>query len=334
MAEKFGLRAEIERYALHLSHGIRSPKRRREVAEEYADHIEDLIRAHTVRGVPEGEAFRLAREELGDSLKISELEAAVHNRDPLPSWLSVPLWILGAVLLVASYYVIPSSAYRAWFAFVCNVGLTVLWGYFFYFVYLFARALDLRREGVKKLKKYAREHGMTLRKNRSPYFSLLRRGGIPELTLETETAAYHLSLFATVKKRKSLYLYDCGLYSYSDHVGYMMLYTRHLAFTGPIAFLPVGMRYFPAFHSERVEVPRGMHLTPRVDWDAVAHPEKENVKVLLLSPIPFRVHGVVQGVKHELGDNKRFGDLRVFSFTGFHSYLEGLRISGRRRIDE
>lgn len=333
MAEKHGLYAEIERYALHLAGGIRSPKKRREVAAEYADHIEDLVRAHTLGGMSEGEAFRLAREELGDSLKISELEAAVHNRDPLPSYLRVLLWILGGALLLLSYYLIPSSIYRGWFAFACNIALIVLEVCAVYFVFLFLRALRLRYLGVKKLREYATANRMTLRKNRSPYVSLLRRGSIPELTLETETAAYHLSLFATVRKRKSLYLYDCGLYSYSDHVGYMMLYTHNLAFTGPIAFLPEGTHLFPPLHSEHIEVPRGMHLLPKVDWDAVAHAEKENVRVLLLSPIPFHAYGVEQGVKHELGDNKRFDGKRIFSFTGLLSYLEGLRISGKRHLD-
>lgn len=332
MAEELHLRREIKRYAEHLASGIRSPRRRREVAAEYADHLEDLVLSHMVAGMTEGEAFRLAREELGDSVKITELENAVYNRDPLPTLVTVLLWLLGGAAVISTYYLFDNDFYRAWFAFLCNMAVLALELSLLYTVYLFLRALRVRYVGLKRLTEYARENGMTLQRNARPLLSVFRRSRIPELTLFTAHTAYHLYLWATVRRRKSLYLYDCGLYSYSDHVGYMMLYTRNAALFGPAVFWPSNVRFFPTFHSEHVEVPRGMHLTPGMNFEGVAHPEKENVNVLLLNPIPFHVYGVTSGVKRELGDDAHFSGMRIWSFTGLISYLEGLRISGRRYI--
>ena len=51
MSEEFNLSREIERYTARITSGIRSPRTRARVQEEYRGHIEDYVDGAVLRGM-------------------------------------------------------------------------------------------------------------------------------------------------------------------------------------------------------------------------------------------------------------------------------------------
>lgn len=334
MGEGFVLSREVERYVARITSGIRKKTVRERVAEEYRAHIEDHIEEAAYRGVSAEEAMSRIREELGEERKVEELLASIHNRPPLPSWLAI-LWKAALLLLVlSSYFFIPSDTYRAWLLLFLQLGLGLSLLILFYTLWLYLAAIRTRRSGYRRLLAYCEKNSLQLKKNTGIYRSLFSLGTQPELILDTPESRYLLYLFPTVKRRKTLRLLEGGLYSYWDNVGYMYLYTRHTALFGPswFAFVPKGVKPFPSFHSDMCELPRGMHLIPEIDWQQHELLGKDTVRVYLLSPVPMKLIGVERGVARPMNDDASFDGQRIWSFSGLISYLEGLRISGKRHI--
>lgn len=79
MPRGFVLKKEIEKLTSKLTADIMSPRRRKEVKDEYADHIEDLIYQYQLLGMNEKDAFDKARNDIGDANDIKSLLAEVHN---------------------------------------------------------------------------------------------------------------------------------------------------------------------------------------------------------------------------------------------------------------
>ena len=331
MSNGFNLNKAVERYAARIAGGVCSPRKRNRIKEEYAEHILDMVNEYQLGGMNEKEAFSRACEELGDESKMQGLLAAVHNKDRLPSWLRAPACLLGVIALVVSYLGIDNNTYRAWLLLLFQLALGVLIIVAACWAWRFAVCINIRRRSYKRIKKYANDNGFLLVKNCNVYVSLVKKTDVPELVLENDTQRYIINLWATLPKKKTLRLFDNGLYSYSDNVGYYVLFTQSGGFFSSNwwNFMPKGMRYFSTWHSDVAELPRGMHLMPKIEWGKYETPHKENVRVLMLNPIPFGCFGIEKGRSMKLGDDMRFCDLRVWSASGFLSYLEGLRISGK-----
>ena len=75
----FDLKREIEKYATALTSDIFSPKKRAEIKREYSDHIEDAVYRYKLSGMSERDAFKRAREDIGEMAKVKCLLAEVHN---------------------------------------------------------------------------------------------------------------------------------------------------------------------------------------------------------------------------------------------------------------
>ncbi len=335
MKDGFNLNKSVESYAARIAGGVRSLKKRNRIKEEYAEHVFDMITEYQLGGMSEKEAFLRACEELGDESKIQGLMSVVHNKDRLPSWLRVSAYLLGVLVLVASYFLVENNTYRAWLLLAFQLALGTATIVAVYWLWRFVVCVNIRSRAYKKLKKYAKDNGFSLMKNRSVYMSLIKKTDTPELIFETDTQRYIINLWATLPKKKTLRLFDNGLYSYSDNVGYYVLFTQNggLFPNNWWAFLPKGVKYFPVWHSDVAELPRGMHLMPKIEWGKYENSHKENIKVLMLNPIPFGSFGIEKGREIKLGDDSRFCDMRVWSASGFLSYLEGLRISGKINND-
>ena len=111
--------------------------------------------------------------------------------------------------------------------------------------------------------------------------------------IETSEKRFLLTFFPTIWRKKHLRFLEGGLYTYISHVGYMMLYTHRFGLIGVGAQVAIqkNTKLFPYTHSQFVEVPKGVHLMPQIDWDCAKSSEK-TINVLLLNPIPFRASGV------------------------------------------
>ncbi len=327
MGDNFCVRDAIDRYTTRITRGIRSRRRRQEVRAEYADHIEDMMMEYAMRGIGEEEAFAMAREQLGDETKIEELLRVVHNKDKLPSLIRVPLCVLAVLGIASSYFWIDNRTFRAWYIFACEIALLLVAVLGAYWVCRFSYGVKVRLQAYLKLRAYAKANGCTLTKNRSICKSLFYKTSVPEITLDTGKVRYIINLWATMRKRKTLRLLDNGLYSYASNIGYMQVYTYPGSILGPgwgaaLRFLA----YLPHYGTDMTEIPKGMHLMPKIDWETYERADRENVRILMLNPIPLFTVGVERGAQRKLLDDASFGGMRIWSASGFLSYLEGIRI--------
>lgn len=328
-SKDFDLTGAIERYSLHIVNDIRSHKKRRDTAKEYAAHLEDAVYEKMLSGLSEEEAFSEACGELGEATKLQEMLACVHNRDPLPSYVRYLLIALGAGGLATLYFLIENTVFRRWM--ILFLQLTILgfgiWGAVC--LVRLIRTYRRRRATLKKLRLYAKENGLLFLCRKNGYAGLFRPTTEAQVAIETPDRRYILSLWGTFHGKRHLHLTDIGLYMYTQVFGYANIWTRAYSFFpgGHIALaLPKGLTYFSAFHTELVDIPKGTHLLPKVDFTSMEHPDKENVHILLLSPVPFKTSALISGRENELLDGDMFDGAAVYSTVGFLSYLEGERI--------
>ena len=324
--DDFNLREAIDRYASHLAHDITSRRRRAAVKQEYADHLEDAIYAYTLQGMEEKEAYHRACEDLGDASKVQTMLAVVHNKDRLPRRIRYPLIALLSLLAATSYFWISNESFRAWYILFLELSIPV-WVYYFV---LFCRAFKIRRAAIQKLKTHAKENGHKLHLFH-PYRSLLRRTTRPEAIYETADKRYIISLFATVRLKKTLHLSEHGFYNYSAKKGYAMLFMGrpHLGSGYHDMFRPKNIAPRRLYHTDLYDVPYGMHAMPAVRYEDYHTPDKQNINVLMLNPIPFDVDYLRDGHIEKVRDDAFLGDVRLWSASGFLSYIEGERIKKR-----
>ncbi len=330
MSEAFRLREEVDRYTARLVAGIRHRRRRERVRAECAEHLYDRIEELTLGGTSPEAAFSLVRREMGDEGALAEVLTAVHKHRRLPSWLTPLVVLVGLALLFASYFIIEYRPYRSWLLLLGEIGLGILLILGGLCLLRLLSGYRIRRRSFRRLAAYAEERGFTLSQSAGLYTSLVRRTTAPELILDTGRRRYILYHFSTLRKRRTLRLLEGGLYSYTKHFGYL-LYTRITRHIGPAyaLFWPKHIKAPSLIHSEIVDVPRGLHLFPSVEWEANERRGVKNIRVLLLNPIPMRIVGVERGIERRLGDDTHFGGMHIFSMTGFLSYLEGERIAGK-----
>lgn len=75
----FDLNLKINEVAESFCRGIRSKRKRREVAREYAEHMEDSVARYVLLGNTEEEAFLMTCKDMGSTDSIGELLGTVHN---------------------------------------------------------------------------------------------------------------------------------------------------------------------------------------------------------------------------------------------------------------
>ena len=328
--DAFNLASAIDRYSLHITNDIRSHKTRREVAREYAAHLEDAVYEKMLSGMSEEEAFAATCEALGNPTELQEVLACVHNRDPLPSYVRLLLLLLAACIPVTLYFMIENTIFRAWMILFFQLTLLGFGIYGFICLVRLIRTMRRRRATLKKLALYAKENGLIYTCRGNGYAGVFRPTKAAEVTIDTPDCRYILTLWGTFHGKRHLHLTDIGLYMYTRVIGYANIWTRAYSFFpgGQAAFaLPKGLTYFSLLHTELIDVPKGTHLLPKVNWEDAEHPTKKNVRILLLSPVPFKTSALISGRENELLDGDTFNDATVYSTVGFLSYLNGERIA-------
>ena len=327
-SEAFDLEESIIRYSNHIAADIKSKKRRRAVAEEYAAHIEDAVYHKMLGGASERDAFFAACEDLGEPMKIQEMLACVHNRAPLPSY--VRWLVLGALIatIATLYFLIENTVFRAWVLLFFQLTLLGIAIWAAHLVYRAFRAFRRRRETLAKLRRFAENHNLDFAVSGSGYAGAFHPTSRADVTIDTPDTRYILTLWGTVHARRHLHLTDIGLYMHSQVFGYANVFTRVHSFFMPGFYtaLPKGLSYFSMFHTELTDTPRGTRLLPKVDWASKEIKGKKNVRIILLSPVPFKTSLLLSGREQEALDGDAFLDTFVYSTVGFLSYLNGERI--------
>ena len=333
MAQKqgFDLEESIRRYTAHITSSIVSHRKKEAAAKEFAGHIEDAVYEKMLRGFSEKDAFQAACEELGDPTKIGELLACVHNKDPLPSFVRWLIFLGVGAGIALAYFLIENTSFRAWI--ILFVQLTLIGFGIFAAVALYRtlHCLRARRNTLRKIEAFAVTHGLRYGFIANGYNGVFRPTDKPQMWVETPKGERNiLSMWGTFWGKRHLHLTDIGLYTYTKIFGYAMIPTKVFAFFGAAFFtaVPKGLQYFSYTHTEiHDSLPKGVHLLPKVDWEMGEVVGKKNVRILLLSPVPFKASSLENGREHELMDGDRFTDATVYSTVGFLSYLNGERIA-------
>ena len=334
----FILTEEIERFANHLTYEIKSQKLRQEVRQEYIDHIEDAIHHYSLKGLPEKEAFRKACADIGNTSHIQTLLGTVHNKDKTPRWV---MWVIIGVIVSAFLFsplFIQNEPFYAWYNLILTLILIVSLCVLTYNVYIFTRAVFIRRSAMRRMKVYAERNGHKMTVNANLYLSLFKKTSEPEIIYETDTQRYIMSIWATVRRKKTLHLTDFGFYSYSQNIGYWLICGHFGGLINPAGVsiwggLPKDEKWWHWIHTEIVEAPpEGVKFMPQIEYDKYNSPDKENIYVLLLNPIPFKIDFVKNGVLHPGGDDIKFGEVMLWSPSGFMSYMDGRMMFEKKKF--
>ena len=327
--QEFDLNGALDRLAARVCREIKSKHRRERAIKEFRAHLEDAIEDIMRQGNPPEVAYAELEESLGDTDKLSTLMASVHNTHHIPVILP---WLAGVAVLgglIYLYLTTENYSLQSWI----GVGLQLLAIAAAVVLVLFAakwtRAIGKRASALRRLQKYVDANGGTLIRRGNCYKSLFVRTAYPELTVDLGDRRYILSLWATVKRRRTLHLQDNGIYSYDKHFGYMLVTPGIAPWSRVSFFRPKGMENDPLFkwyHYEMMKLPEGAHLMPEVDYGSCYAPDKVNIPVFLLNPIPLdveicensHIHKVVEG--DTLPDS--LGSAKLYSMSSFLADLE------------
>ncbi len=328
---EFDLNGALDRLAARICREIKSKNRRERATKEFRAHLEDAVEDIMRQGNTPETAYAELEESLGDTDKLSTLMASVHNTHHVPVILP---WLAGAAVLgglVYLYLTTENYSLQSWI----GVGLQLFAIAAAVVLVLFAakwiRAIGKRASALRRLQKYVDANGGTLIRRGNCYKSLFVRTAYPELTVDMGDRRYILSFWATVKRRRTLHLQDNGIYSYDKHFGYMVAIPAGEAaimFRASI-FRPRGMENDPLFtwyHSEMTKLPGGGHLMPEIDYGALYAPDKVNIPVFLLNPIPLDVEICENDHVHKLADGDKLpdslGGATVYSMSSFVSAVD------------
>ena len=326
---EFDLNAALDRLAARVCREIKSEHRRKKVTTEFRGHLEDAIEDIMRQGIPPEVAYAELEESLGSTDKLSTLMASVHNTHHFPVILP---WLAGAVViggLIYLYLTTDNDSLQAWIgvglqliAISAIVALVLLIG-------KWARAIGKRASALRRLKKFVKKQGGTLIRRKNGFRSLFVRTTTPELIVDMGDRRYILAMWATVQRRRTLHLQDNGIYSYDKHFGYMLATPGIAPHSRVTFFRPKGMENDPLFtfyHSEMVKLPEGAHLMPEVNYKECFAPDKINIPVFLLNPIPLDVEICENSHIHKLveGDTlpPSLGSAKVYSMSSLISMME------------
>ena len=323
----FDLNGALDRLAARVCSEIKSEKRRQKATDELRGHLEDAADDFIRQGRSPEETYADIEKSLGDTDKLSTLMASVHNTHHFPVLLPYLAGVALIVVLISIYLATENEYLKAWlgvglqlFAMAVIVVLALIAGNWI-------RAIGKRVSAIRRLRECVKEKGGTLTKHENFYKSLFGRIDTPELTVDIGNRRYIIYLWATVKRRRTLHLQDNGIYSYDKHFGYMLATTGIAPWSR--FFIPKGMEKDPLFawyHSEMIKLPEGAHLMPDVNYNELFVPDKSNIPVFLLNPIPLDVEICENSHIHRLGEGEKLpeslGGATVFSMSSLISTIK------------
>ncbi len=330
----FDLSREIDRYAARICQDIRSGKRRREVKQEYVEHLEDATYRYMMRGMSDADAFAAACDDLGDMTKMQTLLSVTHNGDGLPRWFK---WLCGGVAVagvVAAYALVQNEIVKAWLELFLVLAAIAVGVWLVLEAYTWLRAIRKRLDAKKRVKAYAKSNGLAFAEHASSFKSLFKRSATPEWVVETERRRYIISLMPTVRRLRVLHLHENGLYNYTKKGGFVLAAVpgNRLARLSH----PMPANLFGRYVGSDIELPRGLYRTPEISYADHHSADRENVHILLLSPIPLDIDLCEGGRIRKISDGDRlpalYGDAQVFSASGFIGFLShGETMQPRRK---
>lgn len=325
----FDLDVALDRLAARVCREVKSEHRRKRVTAEFRGHLEDAIGDIMRQGILPEEAYAELEKSLGNTDKLSTLIASVHNTRHFPTFLP---WLAGVAViggLLYAYLTTDNDNLQVWIGFgfqliaICALIALAL------FIGKWVRAIGKRASALRRLKRFVKKHNGTLVCRQNGFRSLFIRTTTPELIVDLGDRRYIVAMWATVQRRRTLHLQDNGIYSYNKHFGYMLASPGIAPHSRITFFRPKGMENDPLFtfyHSEMVKLPEGAHLMPEVNYKECFAPDKVNIPVFLLNPIPLDIEICENSHIHKLveGDTlpATLGNAQMFSMSSLISMME------------
>ncbi|MBQ4111411.1 MAG: hypothetical protein IJD38_01305 [Clostridia bacterium] len=343
---EFDLNGALDRLAARVCRDIKSKRRRERAISEFRAHLEDAAEEIMRQGNTPEAAYAELEESLGDTDKLSTLMASVHNTHHFPFGILIGVAVAGYIAgLLYLYFTVNEEIARNGLQFQLQMLAIIAIVALVLFVAKWTRAIAKRASALRRLKKYVKENGGTITRHNGCYKSLFTRVSVPELTVDMGDRRYILAMWATASRLRTLHLQDNGIYSYNKHFGYMLVSPGIAPHSRLPMFHPKGMENDPLFsfyHSEMMTLPKGVHLMPEVRYGDCFSPDKINIPIFLLNPIPMNVEICENAHIHKVAEGDTLpasmGGARLYSMSGFISLMEEIRIFGKeggqgRRFD-
>ena len=285
--QDFDLDRELRRLTRALTASIRDKKQKSEVAREYEDHIYDAMQNYMLGGMREEEAFRAARDDLGDIDEIAVMLGDIHNQDKIPAEVrreNILRWSIIGVVSVTLYGLL----LWAWDIFVLQMTILIVGIILAVNLIILSSAYHKRRRAMKSIRKYAKENGYRMQANRTVYTSILYAADKPSVILENDTQYIKVRFLATLHKNRVLHFLGRNAYLVTHTYGNALL-ARSLCHPIWMYLRPYNIR--PASRSGIVM------MTADYEENAYALPtlerrhdprDKEVHEVLIFNPAPMR----------------------------------------------
>ena len=314
----FDMRRSIDELTAYIVRDIPSPRTRREVAREYADHIEDAVYRHMLAGKSEEEAFRLASRELGAPEEFAPLLADIHSKTAEPEEFQaekrafLSRRILATLLTVAAL----TGLYFLWGIFVVQVLLIVAGVLLLFCLLRYTRALRKRAKAVRRIRKAAQKKGYICETNNTAYTSVFRPSERPAILLDDGERVYKIRFLPVLYRRCKLYFVAKNVYYITRMKGAALMHARFGRFFTP----HVVANFAPLRHSELAAFVQSFNTIPTMEK---RHDRRDRIheEVLILNPVPMCAFYRVKNTYEPLLGGEKHDGVWINDIAGFLHFL-------------
>lgn len=316
-AEEFTLKKEIDLCTAWIAHDIRSPRRRKQVREEYAAHLDDATYHHMMEGHSEEEAFLMAKNELGDAKNLQRTLGIVHNKAT-----SKFLRKLGMVLAIAVTAVLPpvisglpiSYSLQSWMILSAQLICIALSLLFVITEYKFVRALAKRISLIQKIKRICLEKGYRLYCTAKAYTEWDGASNVPAMVIETGEKTYAVRFIACLKRHDTYTFTDVNSYYTATNFNPILWSNNY-----PVSLVTVPGRWLlPRFATAKNEYLK--EEVTRLPAETLDLSGAE--KILCIHPISVKVQVVHTNRGEDIFDGDTFKGHTVYSGKGLCEVLK------------
>ena len=314
----FDMRRSIDELTAYIVRDIPSPRTRREVAREYADHVEDAVYRHMLTGKSEEEAFRLASRELGAPEEFAPLLADIHSKTAEPEEFQaekrafLSRRILATLLTVAAL----TGLYFLWGIFVVQVLLIVVGIFVLLCLLRYTRTLRKRAKAVRRIRKAAQEKGYICETNNTAYTSVFRPSERPAILLDDGERVYKIRFLPVLYRRCRLYFVAKNVYYITRMKGAAIMHARF----GPLAAPNFAAFFMPRMHSELAAFAQSFLTLPTMEKRHDRH-DRIHEEVLILNPVPMCAFYRVKNTYEPLLGGEKHDGVWIHDIAGFLHFL-------------
>lgn len=317
----FDVGKEISVYTSEISRDIRSPRRRKLVKKEYTIFLEHAVHNYMLEGHREEDAFRIAREELGDVKTLQRTLVSIHNKRT-----SKLLKKLAYVFLIAVMICMPrfiphfnvSYSLQSWltlFAQLICIGASIA---FLFGEYKYIRGVVKRVFLVGKIKRICKENGYDFYCTSKIYTEWNGDSHVPSLVIQTKEKTYAVRFIACLKRNDTYTFTDINSYFTTTNFNPILWSNNY-----PVSLITVPGRWLlPRFATVKND-----YVKDEVTRHSCGTINLSNAeKILCIHPIAVNVQVVHTNRGENIFDGDVFKGHTVYSGSGLCEMLRGTTV--------